>query len=170
MERETRFPIFGAMSILKDFLDPHRRRPLRAEDLSDYEAAEMVQPQQRLAQLLRSVSGAVKDSLDTIVQQQKRLIKGLEEYLGLDLTGVDAAAMTLVVECSGAVEQCERLLKETGLAELCPDCFGKISSRVKSRPRACDEVEQECEELLQLRCLVDRSICRSWKASSGMRL
>ena len=32
--------IFGAMSILKDFLDPHRRRPLRAEDLSDYEAAE----------------------------------------------------------------------------------------------------------------------------------
>ena len=96
----------------------------------------MVQPQQRLAQLLRSVSGAVKDSLDSIVLQQKRLIKGLEEYLGLDLTGVDAAAMTLVVECSGAVEQCERLLRETGLAEL---------------PRACDEVELECEELLQLR-------------------
>eukprot|EP00913_Durusdinium_trenchii_P014670 g13763.t2 len=124
---------------VQELLDPQRRRSRTLRnpvELSDFEAAETVPPQRQLASLLRDVAGKMTEHLGQVAMAQRQLMHGLQEYLGLDVSGVDVAAMALVQECASAVEKYESILKEAGLAEM---------------QSACDEVLQECDNLLHLR-------------------
>eukprot|EP00434_Breviolum_minutum_P015782 symbB.v1.2.013904.t1/scaffold935.1/size150374/1 len=67
---------------------------------------------------------------------QQQLMHGLQEYLGLDVSGVDVAAMALVQECANVIESFERTVREAAFPEM---------------QKACEEVVLECDNLLDLR-------------------
>lgn len=107
---------------------------------------ETLAPQRRLAAIVQEVTVSFSDQLSKMGAGQRRLMQGVQEYLGLDDHGVDESAMALVSECACFFESFQALfVNDTSLRDLSQSCeqvmrhCDELSNLVKTRDEAYKE-------------------------------
>lgn len=93
---------------------------------------ESIEPHRQLALVIREVTRTLSGSLEGIRAFQRGIMRGTQEYISFDISGLDESAMALVESCAIAFEPMDVVLGDHGLRAI---------------EAACDDILRDCEEL-----------------------
>jgi len=132
----------------------HRRSLPSGISLSALEAS--IAPQRNLASAVGEMAQQLTHCFETLRTSQRKLMHGVEGYLGFDAVGVDQSAMALVAACAGVFETYDTLLSKHGLQDVRTACEGvlkecdRMTHLLQSRDEANAESQHYEEKVLGL--------------------